>query len=705
MDNQVSMTQTIKDSFTQYAGAVIQSRALVDVRDCVKPSARQIYYSLYTDGFLSSKPFKKTLKAIGSAMRFYIHGDSSCEGILLRSSQPFSMRYPLVEVEGSFGTLTESGNWAAPRYTASRLSELANYLLEDTDKYSITEWADNYDDTEQYPMTLASKGFYNIVNGTSGIAVGIASSIPQFNLKEVNTAMCKLIDDPNTSFDDVYCQPDFATGGTIVNASEVKESLRKGCGSPCIIRADISYNEKENSLIVTSLPYAVYTNTICKEIEKIANIDSNPGIVDLLDLTGENVYVKIKLSKISNPEEVKQYLYQNTSLQNYYGINMMMLEDGRYPKMFGWKDALLAHIEHEKSVYVRGYQHKLEVLRYRFRILSALLAAIDRIDKVVEIIKKSASAAEAGQSLQELLSIEEFQAKAILDIKLSRLAKLEKDKLMADKNEVSKESNRIKEILESEELLKNEIKKELQKVSDLFGDKRRTKMVDLPKENRYTTSKKKNQKTEPYVVCLADNNMYLKAVPASQYREASANRISIETSSDKTINVFTALGKAYRIKVSSIKECLSADKGFIINSLVDFSNGDMIRFISTEDQDFDLIVVTKFGKVKRLSSSIFNGKIQNKKGSIYIKLSNGDQVISVKNVQQGKYVLMESDSEQLVIDATTIKVSGKQSGGRIGFKFAAKDPNKRLNIAVQFDKLGLFDSRLLDKVGTRGKKK
>ena len=185
----ISLKDTIEESFTQYSGAVIQSRALVDVRDCVKPSARQIYYSLFTDGFTHDKPFKKTLKAIGSCMRFYIHGDSSCEGVIMRSGQPFSLRYPLVEIEGSYGNLTETGNWAASRYTAARLSDVANYLIQDANTHTVNEWVDNYDDTEQYPRILPSLGFYNIVNGTTGIAVGTASSIPQFNLREVNEAM------------------------------------------------------------------------------------------------------------------------------------------------------------------------------------------------------------------------------------------------------------------------------------------------------------------------------------------------------------------------------------------------------------------------------------------------------------------------------------------------------------------------------------
>ena len=216
----------VEQSFIQYSGAVLQSRALVDVRDCLKPSARQVFYCMYTDSFLHSKPFKKTLKAIGSAMRVYIHGDSSCEGIIMRAGQPFALRYPLIEVEGSYGNLMESGNYAAPRYTSSRLSALSEYLFADIKKNTISEWRDNYDDTEQYPAVLTGKGFYNIVNGSMGIGIGMSSSIPQFNLKEVNEALVKLLWNPDIAFEDIYCIPDFATGAYLLNESTIRDSLK-----------------------------------------------------------------------------------------------------------------------------------------------------------------------------------------------------------------------------------------------------------------------------------------------------------------------------------------------------------------------------------------------------------------------------------------------------------------------------------------------
>ena len=217
-----NLKETIRESFIQYSGAVLQSRALVDSRDCLKPSARQIFYCLYTDKFLPSKPFKKTLKAIGSVARMYIHGDSSAEGIIMRASQEWCFRYPLIEVQGNNGSLAMSGNYAAPRYTEARLSRLGEHLFKDIEKDTITEWRDNYDDTEQYPMVLPSKGFFNLVNGTLGIGIGMSSSIPSFNLREVNNALIKLLKNPDASFDELYCAPDFPTGAVLLNESEVK---------------------------------------------------------------------------------------------------------------------------------------------------------------------------------------------------------------------------------------------------------------------------------------------------------------------------------------------------------------------------------------------------------------------------------------------------------------------------------------------------
>ena len=444
----------IDESFTQYAGAVIQSRALVDVRDSLKPSARQIFYALYTDKFVSSKPHHKTLKAVGSLSRFYIHGDSSAVGILMRAGQGFAMRYPLMDVKGNCGTLMESGNWAHQRYTESRLSPLANYLFKDIDKDTIEEWRDNYDDTEQYPGVLPTKGFYNLVNGTQGIAVGAASSIPQYNLKELNNALIHLIDNPDCSFEEIYCAPDFATGAILYNEDEVKQSMKNGTGFACKLRSVVDYDARERCFVVTEIPYSVYTNTICGQLEEILNGDENPGIDRFNDLTGSTPLIKIYLDKKANPDKVLRYLFKNTSLQYHYGINFTMLDDGRFPKVFTWKEILQAHINHERVVYRRAFEYDLNKINKRLHIIDGLLICMANIDEVVQTIRSSSSTQTAATAIQTKFLLDAEQAKAVLDMKLSRLAHLEVQKLQNERAELQGEADRIEKILNDKELFK-----------------------------------------------------------------------------------------------------------------------------------------------------------------------------------------------------------------------------------------------------------
>ena len=301
----------------------------------------------------------------------------------MRAGQPFSLRYPLVEIEGSYGNPMETGNWAAPRYTSSRLSSLAGLLFSDINKNTIDDWRDNYDDTEKYPAVLPSKGFYNIVNGTSGIGIAMSSSIPQFNIKDVNAALIKLLWNENIDDEELICLPDFATGGILLNKDEVIESLKNGQGKSCKLRSVIEYNEKEKCLIVKEIPYGVYTNTICGQIEKL--IQENCGIDRFNDLTGKEVCIKIYLSKGARPESVLKKLYKETSLQYHYTINFTMLDEGKYPKVFTWKEALQAYLNHSKIIYRRGYEFDLNKIENRIHIIEGFFIALANIDEVVDI--------------------------------------------------------------------------------------------------------------------------------------------------------------------------------------------------------------------------------------------------------------------------------------------------------------------------------
>lgn len=673
----MELTPIIKESFSQYAGAVLQSRALVDVRDCLKPSARQIFYCLYTDKFIHSKPFKKTLKGIGSAMRMYIHGDSSCEGVIMRAGQPFAMRYPLVEVEGSYGNLMESGNWAAPRYTASRLSDISNYLFEDIAKDTINEWRDNYDDTEQYPAVLPSKGFYNIVNGTMGIGIGMSSSIPQFNLKELNEALIKLLWNPDCSFEDIYCAPDFATGGILLNEEEVKESLKNGNGKSCKLRSVISYDNKERCLIVTEIPYSVYTNTICGELEKILESEENPGIDRFNDLTGSTPLIKIYLSRRANPDKVLKYLYKNTSLQYYYGINMTMLENGRYPKVFTWKEALQSYLNHEMSVYRQGFIFDLNKIKNRIHIIEGLLKAISILDEVIALIKGAADARSASLELQKIFGFSEAQAKAILDIKLARLAKLEINKLEKEKSDLEKERDRIENILYNEELLKKEIEKGLQETAKKFGDGRRTKILNI-----------ENQEDEPTEIrsllinLTNQNNIFVSETSSlySQRRGGVGNKFklndgeyvisTLSAESSDTILFFSQVGNFYHYQAGAIplEEKIPVETLFMIKS---FEYIRAITSFNPKNSKRNIIFFTRNGMMKKSLLSEYN--IKRAGGMRAIDLAQNDELRSIIFTDEEKVGILTEKGQFLICETKDVRPVGRITKGVKGIKLNEGD--------------------------------
>lgn len=663
----MDLTPVIKESFTQYSGAVLQSRALTDVRDCLKPSARQIFYCLYTDKFVHSKPFKKTLKGIGSAMRMYIHGDSSCEGVIMRAGQPFAMRYPLIEVEGSFGNLMESGNWAAPRYTSARLSELANYLFADIDKETILEWRDNYDDTEQYPAVLPTKGFFNIVNGSQGIGVGLASSIPQFNLREVNEALIKLLWNYDIDFEEIYCAPDFATGAYLLNESAVKESLKNGNGFACKLRSLVEYDNKERCFIVKEIPYSVYTNTICGELEAILESEDNPGIDRFNDLTGATPLIKIYLTKNANPDRVLKYLYKNTSLQYHYSINMTMLENGRYPKVFGWKDLLLTHLKHEELVYRRGFEFDFKKINARIHIIEGLLKAYDIIDEVVQTIKTSASSTAANEALRNLLGIDEVQAKAILDLKLSKLSKLDINKLCNEKYNLENEAARIEAILNDINLLKKEIEKGLREVAEKFGDARRTKILNLVEENDAPIEIKTLQ-----ISLTNQNNIFVSEVSSlyTQKRGGVGNKLKMEkgeyiistlsVETNETILLFTNDGDFYSYNGAN----LPIGEKIHIESLINLKNHQKVKAIASINEKNNnnfILFITKNGYIKKSEFSEYN--TNRSIGIRAITLDKNDEITNVLFTNNDKVGIVTEFGNFIIIETKDIRPIGRVTRG------------------------------------------
>ena len=670
---------TITDSFVQYAGAVLQNRALIDVRDGLKPSARQIFYSMLLHKLTADNPHKKTANAVGMALAdFYIHGDTSCEGVIMRAAQPFAMRYPLVDVKGNSGSLIESGNWAAMRYTESRLSKLMGNLFTDINKDTISEWRDSYDNSKQYPAVLPSKGFYNIVNGTQGIGIGMAASVPQYNLKELNNALIYLIDHPDCDFDEIYCAPDFATGAILLNESEVKESMKNGQGFACKLRSVVEFDSKDRCFVVTEIPYGVYTNTICAELEKIIESEENPGVDRFNDLTGKTALLKIYLTKKANPDKVLQYLFKNTSLQSFFGINFTMLDRGRYPKVFTWKEMLQAHVDHEKEVYRRGFEFDLKKIEDRIHIIDGLLICLARIEEVVQTIKNSSSTAAASAALQSNFLLDEVQAKAVLDMKLSRLAHLEVKKLEDERIELLKEDERIREILNNESLFNNELKKGWTEVATKYGDSRRTKIMDLT-----TNANDEPIEIKSLQVSLTNKNTIITVESSTLYtqrRGGVGNKIKTDSSeyvvttdsvqSNEELLFFTQKGNYYHCLASALP----------IGDRVALSN-----FIPIQD---DEIVKTflPISKMKKKSFIIFctrNGLMKKSYLSEYstlrnigvkaLSLDDGDEIVDVIYTDSDNVGVLTSNGNFIIVTTTDIRPIGRVARGIKAIKLNADD--------------------------------
>ena len=668
----------IEESMIQYSGAVLQNRALVDVRDGLKPSARQILYCMYENKYLSNKPPQPTTGPIGDAMKsYYIHGDASCLGIIMRAAQPFAMRYPLVNVKGNAGTLISSGNYAAARYTKSRLSPLGEYIFQGIEKETIQEWREGIDESKHYPAITPSKGFYGICNGSTGIGIGMASSIPQYNLCEMNKALEHLLLHPDCDFEEIYIAPDFATGAILLNESDVKASMKKGSGFACKLRSVVDFDKKENCFVVTEIPYGVYTNTICGELEDIINGEENPGVDRFNDLTGKTPLIKIYLAKKANPNKVLKYLYKNTSLQSHYSINFTMLDNGRFPKVFTWKEMLQAHIDHEKEVYRRGYEFDLKKIEDRLHIIDGLLICLANIDEVVRTIKSSESTQKARQRLMENYNLDEAQTKAILDMKLARLAHLEVEKLKSEKSKLEKERDFIYNIINNEDEFNAQLIKGWRDVANKFGDARRTQILNIAKEDEEPTE------THELLINLSNqNNIYITTVSTlyTQRRGGVGNKFKmskgeyvIATASGTnldTVLLFSNQGNCYSI----IPHDLPFEEVIPIESLVEIKSGEQIKelvFLNKKKQKEHIIFLTKNGVLKKSKLSEYN--VKRRGGVKALNLDSGDEIVSILFVDNERIGMMTARGQFVMCETKDIRAIGRAARGVKGITLNTDD--------------------------------
>lgn len=505
----------------------------------------------------------------------------------------------------------------------------------------------------------------------------MASSIPQFNIKEVNEALIKLLWNPDIDFEDIYCAPDFATGAILLNENEVKESLKNGQGFSCKLRSVVDYDSTEKCFIITEIPYGVYTNTICGQIEEIINSEDNPGIDKFKDLTGATPLIKIYLTKKANANKVLKYLYKNTSLQSHFGINMTMLDNGRFPKVFTWKTALQAHIDHETEVYTRGYEFDVRKIKDRLHIIDGLIIAMANIDEVVKTIKSSASTIIASSELQKNFLLDEAQAKAILDMKLSRLAKLEVQKLEKEKNDLETELDRLLSILNNEELLKKEIEKGLREVINKFGDSRRTQILNIEREEDEPIEVKSVQ-----VSLTNQNNLLVSEISTlyTQRRGGVGNKFKlnkgefiISTASGQNVDVmliFTSGGNVYNYPLNQ----LPLEEKIPIESIISIRDSEKVCAITTTNKKNtknNIIFFTKNGILKKSKIKDYSS---NRRGGLKaISLDSSDEIVSVLIMDEEPVGMLTEQGNFIIVDTKNISAIGRVAKGRKGIKLNSGD--------------------------------
>lgn len=543
----------------------------------------------------------------------------------------------------------------------------------------------------------------------------MASSIPQFNIKDVNNALINLIRNPDCDFDDIYCVPDFATGGYLLNEAEVKESLRNGTGSSCRLRSVVEYDNKERCLVVTEIPYGVYTSTICGELDAIMEDEDNPGIEKYNDLTGKTPLIKIYLTKKGNPDRVLKYLFKNTSLQSWYSVNMTMLDNGRYPRVFTWREALQAHIDHEKEVYRRGYEFDMNKMKARVHVLEGLLICLASIDEVVKVIKSSASTAVAKVALCENFLLDEVQAKAVLDLKLSRLAHLEVQKLENEKRDLLAKIEQILTILNDEVLFNNELIKGWEETSKKYGDARRTRVLNIASADDEEPAEIRSLQ----VSLTNKNNVYLSEVSSlyTQRRGGVGSKIKMDKDeyvlctksieSNEEILFFTRAGDFYHYPASA----LPVNEKVAVESLFGIETWEriiaMVSLNKKSEKSFALFF-TKNGFIKKSLLSEYNLKRSGKLKAL--TLEAGDEICDILFMDEEQVGIMTEKGNYILINTDDIRPIGRIGKGVRGIKLNDGDAvacahlvptNTKYIISVSSS--GLFKKTPIEEFSVQGK--
>lgn len=695
---EVDLGKEMKTSFLNYAMSVIVSRAIPDVRDGMKPVHRRILYAMNDLGMHADKPFKKSARIVGEVMgKYHPHGDSAIYDSMVRMAQDFSYRYPLVEGHGNFGSIDGDGA-AAMRYTEARMSKIAMEMLKDLNKNTV-DFIDNYDGSEREPAVLPCKFPNLLVNGATGIAVGMATNIPPHNMTEVIEGIIALIKNPDISIEGLmnYIKgPDFPTGGLIMGVSQVRKAYLTGNGA-ITVRAKTKIEELgggKHQIVVTEIPYQVNKSRLIDRIAETVKNKIIDGIVGLQDESNrEGMRIVIELRRDANPNVILNNLYKHTQLQSTFGVNLLALSNGQ-PKVLNLKEILEAYIEHQVEIVTRRTQFDLEKAEARAHILEGLQIALGNIDLVIQIIKKSKTTEDAMSGLMSVFSLTEIQAKAILDMRLQRLTGLEIDKLKNELIEVRKFIQECKEILASHDRKLGIILNELKDIRDRFGDERKSELslsddLDIEDEDLIP---------EEDVIITVTNRGYVKRMTVDTYRAqnrggkgvSGANMLEddfieriLYTSSHDTLLFFTNFGKVYRLRAFQIPYSTRTARGLPIVNLLNFEDNEKLAAVVNinKDEDLDgyLLFCTKSGTVKKTEISQFRNIRTN--GIKAIILKDDDELIEVAVTDGEKDIIIgTSNGKAIRFSESDIRPMGRISAGVRGI--LVEDGEQAIGMAI-----------------------
>ncbi|WP_160726014.1 DNA gyrase subunit A [Bacillus sp. USDA818B3_A] len=687
---EINISQEMKTSFLDYAMSVIVSRALPDVRDGLKPVHRRILYAMHDLGIHADKPYKKSARIVGDVIgKYHPHGDSAVYETMVRMAQDFNYRYMLVDGHGNFGSV-DGDAAAAMRYTESRMSKISMELLRDINKDTI-DYQDNYDGEEREPVVLPARFPNLLVNGTTGIAVGMATNIPPHQLGEVIDGVLAVSHNPEISTQElmeIIPGPDFPTGGMIIGRSGIRKAYETGRGS-ITVRAKVEIEQKSNGkevIIVTEIPYQVNKARLVEKIAELARDKKIEGITDLRDESDrKGMRIVIEVRKDANANVLLNNLYKQTALQTSFGINTLALVNGQ-PKVLSLKQCLVYYLDHQRVVIRRRTQFELNKAEARAHILEGLRIALDNLDAVITLIRNSRTTDIAREGLMTEFNLSEKQAQAILDMRLQRLTGLEREKIEEEFQSLMKLIAELKAILADEEKILDIIREELLEIKERFNDKRRTDIVMGGIEN----IEDEDLIPQENIVISLTHNGYIKRLPVSTYRAQRRGGRGIQgmgtneddfveqlitTSTHDTILFFTNKGKVYRSKGYEIPEFSRTAKGIPIINLLGIEKGEWVNAIIPVEEfvdDWFLFFTTKEGISKRSPLSSF-AHIRNN-GLIALSLREGDELISVRLTDGNKHIIIGTKKGMLIhFPETDVRSMGRTATGVKGITLDSND--------------------------------